>query len=83
MTGLADALLMVGLRYGSDEAARQTEHWLKAIARAAYLASVQLAREKGAFPLFEAEAYLAVGSMPRWMRMCAMRSGTWYSQCAC
>ncbi|MEO1557029.1 MAG: adenosylcobalamin-dependent ribonucleoside-diphosphate reductase, partial [Pseudomonadota bacterium] len=44
VTGLADALLMVGLRYGSDEAARQTEHWLKAIARAAYLGSVQLAK---------------------------------------
>uniref|UniRef100_UPI003F6C32E4 adenosylcobalamin-dependent ribonucleoside-diphosphate reductase n=1 Tax=Marivita sp. TaxID=2003365 RepID=UPI003F6C32E4 len=43
VTGLADALLMLGLRYGSDEAARQTEDWLHAIARAAYLASVQLA----------------------------------------
>ena len=63
VTGLADALLMVGLRYGSDEAARQTEAWLKAIARAAYLGSVQLAREKGVFPLFDAEGYLASGSM--------------------
>ncbi|MFK7871517.1 MAG: adenosylcobalamin-dependent ribonucleoside-diphosphate reductase [Roseobacter sp.] len=63
VTGLADALLMVGLRYGSDEAARQTERWLHAIARAAYLASVQLAKEKGAFPLFEAEKYLASGTM--------------------
>ncbi len=63
VTGLADALLMVGLRYGSEEAARQTEHWLKRIARAAYLASVQLAKEKGAFPLFDAEKYLASGTM--------------------
>ena len=63
VTGLADALLMVGLRYGSDEAARQTSEWLHAIARAAYLASVQLAKEKGAFPLFDAEAYLASGTM--------------------
>ena len=63
VTGLADALLMVGLRYGSDEAARQTEDWLHAIARAAYLASVQLAKEKGAFPLFDAEKYLATGHM--------------------
>ena len=63
VTGLADALLMMGLRYGSDEAARQTEHWLKAIARAAYLASVQLAKEKGAFPLFDADAYLRSGTM--------------------
>ena len=63
VTGLADALLMVGLRYGSEEAARRTEDWLHRIARAAYLASVQLASEKGAFPLFEAEAYLASGAM--------------------
>lgn len=63
VTGLADALLMVGQRYGSDEAARQTEHWLGRIARAAYLASVDLAAEKGAFPLFDANKYLASGTM--------------------
>jgi ribonucleoside-diphosphate reductase alpha chain len=63
VTGLADALLMVGLRYGSEEAARQTERWLHRIARAAYLASVQLAKEKGPFPLFDAEKYLATGHM--------------------
>ena len=63
VTGLADALLMVGLRYGSDEAAAQTEAWMHAMARAAYLASVDLAREKGAFPLFEAEPFLASGNM--------------------
>ena len=63
VTGLADALLMVGLRYGSVEAAAQTKAWMHAIARAAYLASVDLAQEKGVFPLFEAEAYLASGNM--------------------
>ncbi|MCW1917478.1 adenosylcobalamin-dependent ribonucleoside-diphosphate reductase [Rhodobacter sp. KR11] len=63
VTGLADALLMVGLRYGSDEAVAQTSAWMKAIARASYLASVGLAKEKGAFPLFEAEAFLASGNM--------------------
>lgn len=63
VTGLADALLMLGLRYGSDEAAAQTETWLKSIARASYLASVELAKEKGAFPLFEAEPYLNSGNM--------------------
>ena len=63
VTGLADALLMLCLRYGSEAAARQTEDWLHAIARAAYLASVQLAKEKGAFPLFEADHYLASGAM--------------------
>ncbi len=63
VTGLADALLMVGLRYGSEEAARQTDRWLHQIARAAYLGSVQLAKEKGAFPLFDADKYLASGTM--------------------
>ena len=65
VTGLADALLMVGLRYGSDTAVTQTENWLHQIARAAYLASVQLAKEKGAFPLFEAEPFLASGAMEK------------------
>jgi ribonucleoside-diphosphate reductase alpha chain len=63
VTGLADALLMVGLRYGSEEAAKVTEIWMHAIARAAYLASVDLAKEKGAFPLFDADGYLASGNM--------------------
>ena len=63
VTGLADALLMVGLRYGSEKAAGQTEDWMHRIARAAYLASVDLAKEKGAFPLFDAEKYLASGTM--------------------
>lgn len=63
VTGLADALLMVGLRYGSPEAAAQTDAWMHAIARASYLASVDLAKEKGAFPLFDAEGYLASGNM--------------------
>lgn len=35
VTGLADALLMVGLRYGSDEAAAQTERWLHILAKSA------------------------------------------------
>ncbi|MAQ84536.1 MAG: ribonucleoside-diphosphate reductase, adenosylcobalamin-dependent [Maritimibacter sp.] len=63
VTGLADALLMTGLRYGSDEAARQTERWLHRIARAAYLASARIAAEKGSFPLYDADKFLASGSL--------------------
>ncbi|MEK9641565.1 MAG: adenosylcobalamin-dependent ribonucleoside-diphosphate reductase [Paracoccaceae bacterium] len=63
VTGLADALLMVGVRYGSKEAAELTEKWLHQVARASYLASVDIAKEKGAFPLFDAEPYLASGTM--------------------
>ena len=58
VTGLADALLMTGLRYGSDAAVAQTGRWLQALQHAAYRASVQLAREKGAFPLFDRDRYL-------------------------
>src|SRR3954451_2087249 len=59
MTGLADALMMVGLRYGSVEAAERAGEWARQINRAAYLTSARLAEEKGAFPLFDREAYLA------------------------
>ena len=59
MTGLADALMMVGLRYGSAEAAETAEAWARQVSRAAYLASTRLAAEKGAFPLFDRDAYLA------------------------
>lgn len=65
VTGLADALIMLGLRYGSPEAVAATSDWLHALARAAYLASADLAREKGPFPLFQAEAFLASGFMAR------------------
>ncbi|NHF74605.1 adenosylcobalamin-dependent ribonucleoside-diphosphate reductase [Paracoccus xiamenensis] len=65
VTGLADALLMLGLRYGAPDAVEQTRIWMKAIARAAYLASVDLAKEKGAFPLFDADAYLQSGFMQK------------------
>ena len=65
VTGLADALLMLGLRYGSDEAVAQTKDWMHRIARAAYLASVELAKEKGAFPLFDADKFLASGAMQK------------------
>jgi len=59
VTGLADALLMLGLRYGSPAAVAATSRWMKAIKDAALEASSDLAAEKGVFPLFDAEAYLA------------------------
>ncbi len=64
VTGLADALLMLGLRYGSEEAAEQTGAWLRRITHAAYRASVGLAREKGAFPLFDKDKYPECGIIP-------------------
>lgn len=62
ITGLADALIMKGLVYGSPEAVRFTDTVTKLIAVAAYEASVDLAIEKGSFPLFDAEQFLASGT---------------------
>jgi len=59
VTGLADALIMVGARYGSAKSVELIETWMKRLQRAAYLASVDLAKEKGPFPLFDREQYLA------------------------
>ena len=58
VTGLADALLMCKSRYGSEGAVALTERWMMLIRKAAYRASVELAREKGAFPLFDRDKYL-------------------------
>jgi ribonucleoside-diphosphate reductase alpha chain len=58
VTGLADALILCGVPYGSDRSTRLARDWLEAIRNAAYRASVALAAEKGPFPLFDAEAYL-------------------------
>ena len=61
MTGLADALAMCGLRYGTPGAAAMAGRWMALIEREAYLASAGLAREKGSFPLFDADKYLSSG----------------------
>ncbi len=59
VTGLADALIMCRARYGGREAVRLTERWMSVLRREAYLASAELAAEKGPFPLYDADAYLA------------------------
>ena len=59
ITGLADALIMCRLTYGSEQAAAAADRWAAVISHAAYRSSVNLAKEKGAFPLFDREAYLA------------------------
>ena len=65
ITGLADALILCNVRYGSSEAVSLTETWLRAIEREAYLASAALAAEKGSFPLFDEEKYLAGETIQR------------------
>ncbi|HWA04123.1 MAG TPA: adenosylcobalamin-dependent ribonucleoside-diphosphate reductase [Rhizomicrobium sp.] len=59
VTGLADALIFCRTRYGSAESLALIETWLSTLSHAAYAASAELAKEKGAFPLFDAAEYLA------------------------
>ena len=59
ITGLADALIMCGVRYGSKRSLALVDGWMQGLQRAAYLASCEIAAEKGAFPKYDADAYLA------------------------
>ncbi len=59
--GLGDALVMLRLRYDASEACQMAAQIAARMRDAAYLASVELAKEKGAFPMFSAEAYLNGG----------------------
>src|SRR5439155_3651968 len=61
-TGLGDALIMLRLKYDSDEARAIAARVAEAMRDHAYRASVDLAKERGAFPLFNADMYLAGGN---------------------
>ncbi|MFZ5520032.1 MAG: adenosylcobalamin-dependent ribonucleoside-diphosphate reductase [Pseudomonadota bacterium] len=58
-TGLGDALVMLGLRYDTPEARNMASKIAEEMRDVAYEASVDLARERGAFPLFNADLYLS------------------------
>lgn len=57
-TGLGDALVMLGLRYDHEAARSMAAAIAQRLRDAAYKASVALAREKGPFPLFDAQRFL-------------------------
>src|SRR3989475_1521172 len=61
-TGLGDALIMLRLKYDTDEARRMAARVAEAMRDQAYQASVELAKERGAFPLFNADLYLSGSS---------------------
>ncbi|WP_310447284.1 adenosylcobalamin-dependent ribonucleoside-diphosphate reductase [Thiobacillus sp.] len=61
ITGLADALVMLGLAYDSAAARQLASLAMQRVRDAAYRASIDLAREKGAFPALVRDAYLASG----------------------
>ncbi|MCC2958188.1 adenosylcobalamin-dependent ribonucleoside-diphosphate reductase [Massilia sp. IC2-477] len=69
--GLGSALVMLGLRYDSNEGRAMAARIAETLRDAAYATSVELAREKGAFPLFDADQYLQgqfVSRLPDWLR---------------
>ena len=61
-TGLGDALIMLGQRYDTAEARDEARKISEFMRNRAYLASSELARERGAFPLFNADLYLSGGN---------------------
>ena len=78
ITGLADALIMCGIRYDSDRGREMASRWTAMISRHAYLASAQLAAEKGAFPLYDAGKFLAgenIAAMDKDVRAAIARHG--------
>ncbi|HMI95912.1 MAG TPA: adenosylcobalamin-dependent ribonucleoside-diphosphate reductase [Micropepsaceae bacterium] len=78
VTGLADALIFCRTRYGSSRSLALIERWLRIVRDSAYAASAELAAEKGAFPLFDREAYLArpnIQALPEPVRDAIARDG--------
>ncbi len=58
ITGLGDALIMLGIRYGTAQSFAAAAEIMQTLCHAAYRSSVQLAREKGGFPALEVDSYL-------------------------
>lgn len=78
LTGLADALIMLGLRYDSSAGRAAAVEAMRTINEAAYQASIALARERGSFERFAASRYLAspfVSRLPEPLRAAIARDG--------
>jgi len=57
VTGLANAIEVLGFPYGSDDFLRYTDYIMETLRNECYKTSVELAKEKGSFPLFDADKY--------------------------
>lgn len=76
--GLADALTMLGLRYDSEAARTMAGRTMRLICNAAYRASVELAAEKGPFPVLDRARYLRapfVAALPGELKQAIRRRG--------
>lgn len=78
LTGLADACIMLNVRYGTQQSWQLSESIMRTICHSAYQTSIALAQEKGAFPLFRAQEYLHsafIQSLPENIRQGIAQSG--------
>ena len=56
--GIADTFIKMKIRYGSEESEKVSKKIFKTLRDSAYIASSDIAKEKGAFPKFDKEKYL-------------------------
>ena len=78
ITGLADTLIMLGLRYGSRQAIDVTKEIMKTVTHTAYRTSMDLAIEKGTFPFYDKDEYQKsafIQSLPENIREDILKSG--------
>ncbi len=71
VTGFADALLQLGIRYGSTESLEFSHELARRLKVESYRASCELAKERGPFPMWDREKYMEgmnVPSLPAWLR---------------
>ncbi|GMR18800.1 MAG: hypothetical protein BMS9Abin33_1243 [Gammaproteobacteria bacterium] len=78
ITGLADALILLRCRYGDETSQQHARDIMKTVCHTAYHTSIELAREKGPFPLFDKDKYLQqpfIQSLPDDIRSDMQRHG--------
>lgn len=78
VTGVGDAIWMLGMQYGDESSINFIEKLAQAIRDTAYMASSEIAAEKGSFPLFDAEKYLSgkfVSALPEYIREAIRTNG--------
>lgn len=61
INGLADLFVMMNIKYGSQESVELANELMNTIAKTAYRASIELAKEKGSFPFLDSEKFVQSG----------------------
>lgn len=59
ITGLGDLFVMLNIRYGSEVSLQLARQIMKIVSETTWQTSIELANERGSFPLFQANKYLA------------------------